>query len=223
MKWLGHGYCIILISISRSTSFIDHFLPWSIIIHHIHLKHGGLTLEVLRQKMQLPVWVGHLDQQEPWTQRQTNPSSRETKNMQPETFFFFQTFFPSFLINSVNLNIPLFLDHSIHSEHWIQVACQILMLWPLLQWQWHSWDAWSRRRNSWSVWCSASQELEMGMLRMLRVVDIGSNLCDKICGGHYIDNNANGGYFRSKRGPWKRNFDIDFMSNVWFDRMPILC
>ena len=40
----------------------------------------------------------------------------------------------------------------------------------------------------------------MGMLRMLRLVDMGSNLVDEICGGHYIENNANGGYFRSKRG-----------------------
>lgn len=166
--------------------------------------------------MQLPVWVGHLVQQEPRTQRQTNPSSRETKNMQPE--FLFQTFFPSILtlINAINLNIPPFLDHSIHSEHWIQVACQILMLWPLLQWQWHSWDVWSRRRNSWSVWCSASQELEMGMLR----IQFGWwNLWRT----WHIDNKVNGGYFRSKRGSWKRNLKWFYeWCMIWQDANALL-
>ena len=28
----------------------------------------------------------------------------------------------------------------------------------------------------------------------------GLDFFDEICGGRYIDNNANGGYFRSKRG-----------------------
>lgn len=120
MKWVGHGYCIILISISRSTSFIDHFSHDPSSFTAFTLNMGGSRWRCYGKRCNCQCGLGT------WFNRSHKSNVKQIPAVEkPRTCsqkFLFPDIFSIYFDQSSKSHHPtffiLFLDHSIHSEHW---------------------------------------------------------------------------------------------------------